>query len=337
MSASVGSFDSGTHDLQTDLAKVNLLRIRGDFASAKTLCLSILKHHPDSVDAHVMMGDLHAEQADLPPAAEWYSLALDLDRNAPGVNVKLSRIQAAMDVSKQATVTKALVQTGKKTSPWLFVAAGATALSIASIAYIAGLKNPPKGTTNNFIREKISAPANPGAPAPVFTQNTGSGAVQLPNTPTKEPTVKPNEGSDLPVAKTTGNPATNIVAQDQTLFEQVYQRTTYSKNLISIMVDPRTSSMILTYNVKSDEHGRYVGAVLADVAMEYDTKAGMVTLRGVRNGILSYMGDVTREKIIEVETDAGKDVKDIEDKSWIDKVLTNEYFKDKEAMKPLPM
>jgi hypothetical protein len=112
--------------LQAELARVNLLRIRGDVSSSKTLCLSILKRFPESIDAHVMMGDLHAEQADLGPAAEWYSLALDLDRNAPGVAVKLSRIQAALDISGQAFRSRSNIANGKRMSPWLFVAVAAT-------------------------------------------------------------------------------------------------------------------------------------------------------------------------------------------------------------------
>ena len=98
--------------LQAELARVNLLRIRGDVSSSKNLCLSILKRFPESIDAHVMMGDLHSEQGDLAPAAEWYSLALDLDHNAPGVAVKLSRVQAALDISGQAGRSRAMIVSG---------------------------------------------------------------------------------------------------------------------------------------------------------------------------------------------------------------------------------
>jgi hypothetical protein len=335
MSATVGVNDQDSQILQADLAKVNLLRIRGDFSSAKTLCLSILKRYPESVDAHVMMGDLHSEQAELAPAAEWYSLALDLDPKAPSVAVKLARVQAGLDITKQAVSSRALIQIGKKTSPWLFVAALASALSIGSIAYIAGLKNPPN-QSGNYVREKISAPPTNASPqVPIL--GSGSNSVQLPPVEQKSP-----PKSDITPVKESpkenkGNIPNGLVSQDQTLFDQIYQKTTYSKNLISILTDPRSQSMIITYSVKEGEHGRYIGAILADVAMEYDTKALQVTVRGVRNGLLSYMADVPKEKIMQLEIESGKDVKDFEDKTWIDSVLTNEYFKDKEITKPIPM
>ena len=62
--------------------------------------------------------------------------------------------------------------------------------------------------------------------------------------------------------------------------------------------------------------------------MKYDNNAEMVTLRGVRNGVLSYVADVPREKIMAVEDREKKDVQDLENHNWIDEVLTNEYFKD---------
>jgi hypothetical protein len=338
MSGSVGTVDQDLQLLQGDLAKVNLLRIRGDLGSAKTLCLSVLKRYPESVDAHVMMGDLHSEQAELAPAAEWYSLALDLDSTAPGVAVKLARVQAAVDISKQASTSRALIQTGKRISPLLYVASGAAALSIGTIAYVVGLRNLPTQYSGNSIKEKIAVPVNTPT-MPVVNNLPQNNAVTLPrvedSSPTKTPVASPSGATEKSANKSTI--PTDVVAQDQTLFDQIYQRTTFSKHLISILSDPRNKSMILTFNVKEGEHGRYIGAVLADVAMEYDTKANLVTLRGVRNGILSYMGDVSREKIIETEADAGKDVKDIEDKGWIDKVLTNEYFRDREVTKSLPM
>ncbi|OWU64610.1 MAG: hypothetical protein CBB60_008950, partial [Armatimonadetes bacterium Cent15-Ar3] len=118
--------------LRDEMSRINLLRIRGDISSAKTLCLATLKKYPASVDAHTMMGDLHAEQADLGPAAEWYALALDLDPNAPGVIVKLNRIRAALDISKQASVQQAMIDSGRKVSPWLITAVATSAIAIAA-------------------------------------------------------------------------------------------------------------------------------------------------------------------------------------------------------------
>lgn len=315
--------------LQAELARVNLLRIRGDLSSSKTLCLSILKRFPESVDAHVMMGDLHAEQGDLAPAAEWYALALDLDRTAPGVQIKLSRIQAALDITNQASRTRALIVTGRKTSPWLYVAVIATALAIGSIAYIAGLKKPAEASSNSksTISNKIAS-TEPivTAPRADFGTTTSPGASKV-----TIPQIEPGPAPSTPPVndtKSTTKPAAITVVDDQRLIEQISNRSKFAKHVLSVMADPREKSIILTYNVSNDDHGRYIGAMLADIAMEYDTKALLVTLRGVRNGVLSYIADVPRDKVLAVEEREKKDVQDLDNHSWIDEVLTNEYYKD---------
>lgn len=324
--------------LQAELARVNLLRIRGDVSSSKTLCLSILKRFPESVDAHVMMGDLHAEQADLAPAAEWYSLALDIDRNAPGVAVKLSRIQAALDISGQASHSRALIANSRQMSPWLYLVVAASAIAIISVGYIAGLGSPSKSASSkSSVTERVESPKPVSAPAstPVEAPPT---TVPSPLANSRNEIGAPPAANQLPSSpietKTTGtkeNPF--LVVDDQKLLDQVSNQSKYGKHVISIMADPREKSMILTYNVAQGEHGRYMGAILADIAMEYDIKAMKVTIRGVRNGVLSYVADVPREKIMAIEAREKKDVQDIEDKNWIDEVLTDEYFKSKDVIR----
>jgi hypothetical protein len=323
--------------LQAELARVNLLRIRGDVSSSKTLCLSVLKRFPESIDAHVMMGDLHAEQGDLAPAAEWYSLALDLDRNAPGVAVKLSRIQAALDISGHATRSRVLIANGKRMSPWLYVAVAASAIAIVAVGYIAGLGSPTKnGNSKAAISDRIESPkAVDNTPKPV--PSTESVTIKSPLSNNSNDLGPAPATTTLPSApietKTTGPKETPLlVVDDQKLFEQVSNQSKFGKHVISIIADPREKGMILTYNVSQGEHGRYMGAILADVAMEYDNKVLKVTVRGVRNGVLSYIADVPREKIMAVEDREKKDVQDIESKGWIDEVLTNEYFKSKDLL-----
>ncbi len=323
--------------LQAELARVNLLRIRGDISSSKALCLSILKRFPESVDAHVMMGDLHSEQGDLAPAAEWYSLALDLNRSAPGVQVKLNRVQAALDISNQASKSRSLIVAGRHISPWLYVAVAASAIAIGSVAYIAGLRTPEQSKTasKGAISERISTPKQPEADKPPvnLALGTGSSQVNLPNLdPGPTPASAPTANVDT---KTTGTKDKDelLVVEDQRLFDQIAARSKFGKHIISIIADPREKSMILTFNVEQGEHGRYTAAMLADIALEYDNKAVTVTVRGVRNGILSYIADVPRERILAIEAREKKDVQDLENHGWIDEVLTNEYFKEKEVTK----
>lgn len=321
--------------LQADLARVNMLRIRGDISSAKALCLSILKRFPESADAHVMMGDLHSEQADLMPAAEWYALALDLDHSAPGVEVKLQRIRAAIDISNQADRSKFANITSRRTSPWLYVAIFASILGIGTVAFIAGSQKAPTTTQRQPIRDRISTPVSSGVSTPVASAvvnpPTDIHAGSSGPVPDQSPAISPDVAANK---NTKGQEEENVVGDDATLFEQISKRTGLAKHIISVMADPRSNSILLTFNVRTEDHGRYTGAVLADTAMEYDLSVLKVTLRGVRNGILSYMGDISREKILEIELREGKDVKELSDRGWINEALSNEYYKKDQLSKP---
>ena len=339
MSTTVDFNDDYGAQLRDEMSRINLLRIRGDLSSAKTLCLATLKKYPASIDAHTMMGDLHAEQADLVPAAEWYALALDLDPNAPGVQAKLNRIRAAQDISKQASVQKAMIDSGRRVSPWLITAVATSAIAIAAVAYMVGGQKAPTSlpgtapSTQKFKTESISAPRDFGGAttAPVASNPVNP----IPVVSNANPTSGRPAEFDSP-STTKSDPASPFtVAQDETLSAAIKERSKFSKNIISIQDDPRNHSMVITYSVAPDEHGRYTGAMVAVTALEYHSKAALVTLRGVRNGILTYMGDVTRDKVMEAQGDKGS-LKDLADHSWIDAVLQNEYFRSQEVTGQAP-
>jgi hypothetical protein len=335
MASTVDFNDDYGAQLREELSRINLLRIRGDLSSAKTLCLATLKKYPASVDAHTMMGDLHAEQADLGPAAEWYSLALDLDPNAPGVQLKLNRIRAAQDISKQASAHQAMIDSGRKISPWLVAAVASLAIAICTIAYMVGgqksVATAPGGNTQgqNFKSESISAPRDfDGATTGMVSQTPVNAAPPVGNSASSFD--RPAEFGAAEAGKNEPAGSSLSVAQDETLLTAIKERTKFAKNIISILDDPRNHSMVVTYKVAPDEHGRYTGAVVALTALEYHGKAALVTLRGVRNGILTYMGDVSREKVLLAQAEKGS-LKDAVDHSWIDDVLENEYFRSQEV------
>lgn len=334
MASTVDFNDDYGAQLREEMSRINLLRIRGDISSAKTLCLATLKKYPASVDAHTMMGDLHAEQADLEPAAEWYALALDLDPNAPGAQTKLNRIRAALDISKQAATQKAMIDSGRKVSPWLITAVASSAIAIAVIAFMVGGQQSPtpaSSTTSaqKFSENSISAPKDFGGfvaasqAQPLVNQIPVVGATNPDGSrPAELQTPNGQKGE-------TGGSA-STVAQDETLLNAIKERTKFSKNIISILDDPRNHSMVITYSVAPDEHGRYTGAMVAITALEYHSKAALVTLRGVRNGILTYMADVTRLKVMEAQAEKGS-LQGQTDYAWIDSVLENEYFRSQDV------
>lgn len=76
-----------------EIAKANLFRMKGKFHEAEQLCLGILKRYPNNPTAHILLGDIHADQGNWEQACNWYELAVDLVPENTIVKNKLKRTQ----------------------------------------------------------------------------------------------------------------------------------------------------------------------------------------------------------------------------------------------------
>lgn len=92
--ASFDESQSATSDtiVYPEIARANLLRLRGDLEQAEKVCLAVLKRFPNNPAAHGMMGDLALEGGKLDTAKQWYEMALDLTPNDEGLRRKLAAI-----------------------------------------------------------------------------------------------------------------------------------------------------------------------------------------------------------------------------------------------------
>lgn len=124
-----------------ELARANLLRIRGDYKGARDISLSILKRRPGNLSAHVLLGDLCAEEGDLAHAAEWYDLALDLDKNDSSIQRKVYRVRERLSEREAAQAAR---QLGLPTSPsrakWFAIGTACLIVAVGVSAYLLGDK-----------------------------------------------------------------------------------------------------------------------------------------------------------------------------------------------------
>jgi hypothetical protein len=84
-------------EVHPDLAKANLLRMRGEFAAAEEACLQILKRLPNNASAHTLLGDVCQERGDLEQAAQWFELALDLNPSSVVDQQKLESVRIQLE------------------------------------------------------------------------------------------------------------------------------------------------------------------------------------------------------------------------------------------------
>ncbi|MEO7453713.1 MAG: tetratricopeptide repeat protein [Fimbriimonadales bacterium] len=87
-----GSSPGSDSIVYPEIARANLLRLKGDLDSAEKVCLAVLRRFPNNPAAHGMMGDLCFEAGKLENAKQWYEMALDLTPNDEGLRRKLKAI-----------------------------------------------------------------------------------------------------------------------------------------------------------------------------------------------------------------------------------------------------
>lgn len=331
-----GPVSSGLAQLQNELSRINMLRVRGEFTAAKSALLVLLKQYPQSVDAHIMMGDVCSELREFPQAVEWYQLSADLDKNSTVAQTKLKRAQAAVGQVSPDLALKPAIQPIA-----LYLVAAIATVAIGSIAFVAGNKN--GKTPTNTIVEKITAPQNSQVQKSPVIQMGGNSRSGFENSgnaalPSSSDVMGGNSVAQFQDGgKLTLSQGTTIASGDRILQEQISARTGFADKIVSIEENPRDHTMTITYQVSKQDHGRYVGACIAVTALNYHLNANSVTLRGIRNGVLMYMADVPREKVMELEAgDNSVSLTALEDRTWIDKVLTNEYKKSDIVQNPTP-
>lgn len=74
------------------LSQANMLRVRKQWEEATDACVEVLRQDPGNSFAHSILGDIYFDQDELEDAAQWYRMAIDLNRNVATVD-KLNRIE----------------------------------------------------------------------------------------------------------------------------------------------------------------------------------------------------------------------------------------------------
>ena len=159
-----------------EVARANLLRLRGDFAEAEKVCLTILKRFPNNPAAHGMMGDLSFETGKLDTARQWYEMALDLTPGDEGIRRKLAAVDSSSSKEEEDAAIAGL-EVGPRSKATVAAMVGVVVLlcAMAGLMYWLGYANK---TTRADVIEPISVngeagprvgtpidePANEGSP-----------------------------------------------------------------------------------------------------------------------------------------------------------------------------
>ncbi|MFQ3678022.1 MAG: tetratricopeptide repeat protein, partial [Fimbriimonadaceae bacterium] len=244
--------------VQPDLARANLLRMRGEYKQAEEVCLAILRRFPNQPTANGLLGDICAERGDLEQAAEWYELTLDLTPNDAVIERKLRDVRERMANRDVAETAKKLGLPTSKPRIGLF-AIGLLIVLVGSAA----------------VAYTLGRQAQPSSLEPDRTVVT-----------------------DLPVtlsgdSRTEAGGATVGAAEDQAIVRKLLEAAPQeSAKLLDAEIDPRTAVVTLTFRVSDGEDPRALGARLAAFTLQSEPRSPRVVLRAVRASALVWVADM---------------------------------------------
>lgn len=133
--------------VESDVAKANLLRMRGEYSEARTLLEQVLARTPKSAIAHELMGDIMAQQAqlavdptsDLRSAMHWYELGLQMDPASTNLSAKATAMRKRIEEVQAGETLKLLgIPTASKRLYGFMAATAAFVVLIAVASWLIG-------------------------------------------------------------------------------------------------------------------------------------------------------------------------------------------------------
>lgn len=303
--APIGSSPAEGSDaaIYAELARANLLRMRGDYKAALEQCRTILRKFPNNVSANQLLGDLCQETGDLEQAKEWYELALDIAPNHAQLQKKLKDVRERLEHQEtQGLVDQLGLPPSKPKNGLMAAGLAVMVLAVGGIAYVIG-------TNKQKVDAPLPKPTVSNAPAtnPQSTNPDVENPVQDP--PTTAPVTTPAQGS----------------SEETALAQLIGQRSTHGAKLVGLVIDPRTSQLTLTYRVATGEDRKAIGAELAGVTFDNSPTTRLIAIRAVENDAVVYVADARREAYEETKSDAWKAANGNDPAAFAKHLLTQEW------------
>lgn len=299
------ALDSETHSdgsdvaIYPELARANLLRMRGDYKAAEDVCLGILRRFPNNATANGLLGDICVERGDLEQAAEWYELALDIVSDADAVRAKLEGVRARLAERESAHTAQKIGL--PMSAPRNGIYALATIILILAV-----------GIGSYFFGSRASRPA-----PPVMDTRIDVSSRSPETAPPANETPPQKEEPPAPRASGPWTDAALVQALRGTLADGL--------RLLDAWEDPRTRALTLTVSGGANEPARTLAARIGLATLQAHPIAPVVTVRVVLPDKLVYVGDATREGALAVAASTFEEESAHDPDLWIDRVMANEW------------
>ncbi|MBS1707791.1 MAG: tetratricopeptide repeat protein [Armatimonadetes bacterium] len=239
-----------------ELTQANLARTRGKPEEGVEICLGVLRRYPNNASAHILLGDIYADANDLPKAAEWYEMAVDLAPDSAPAKEKLQRVRDRL-VQREAALTAKQLGIPQRSSQAVLYVVGVAALIILV------------GAASFLLGSQIKGEQDD---SPLRVNNP----VVLPGSPERArvDTMLPGE---------------------RALLRAMKQKSTHKERLVSVLEDPREPSLTVTVRGEKDVPVEVAAANAVIDAFEAAPAYRRVTVRVVVSDQTVLVGDVTAD------------------------------------------
>ena len=248
---------------EADLARVNVLRMRGELDAARELCRQALSRKPEHEQAYALMGDLSLEAGDLAGAAEWYEMAASHAPDSARLRQKAEVIRQRLnDQEALQTAQKLGIPTTKSRIQLFAWTLFGLVTALILVAFVLGSQ-----LSQTRAVRAITDPLNLSAP------QASSSA------PDPAPVVV---GFALPKA-------------DQALMDALRQIPEFKDRVQLASVDPRGPRAVVSLEAPPGEFTTEALAADARLILRFRAADSAVTLRYLRAGEPLAMAELTRE------------------------------------------
>lgn len=301
-----------------DLARANVLRLRGDFTEAEALCVRVLEFDPNNADVHTLLGDIASTRDNIDQAFEHYSLALQLDPTSSDVARKLEEARTLKANRDLAQTVEQIGLPPRSAFPWGTLAFAAFSLICLAVVVGFALRHPsPNHTLGTPV--VVSVPADS-----ILTPQTSKGDPDTQSAISAKP---------LPDAKVphpggeTGTPSgtSSVAGEDRAIQQMLAERSNLGSRLQSVTQDPRNHQVIVTFSLTEGEDARRLGAQFARTILEQINETQVVTVRATQNGTLIFVADATRARYLESLAEQRKSATPDRADSMGDEIFSNEW------------
>ncbi len=244
------SYDRST--FEGDLARINVLRLRGDFDGAKELCRALLFHKPESEQAHALMGDLSLESGEYREAADWYEMAASHAPDSANLKRKADLARRRVEETEALDTARRMGIPATRGKMHLFAGAMLGLVVIVSlIAFTIGGQLGREGKVQTINDPLMLSPAP--APGP------------------DSPDAPKIEGFKLP-------------SSDQSVLDKLKSSSTLGSRILLAYRDPRGPMLVVSLEAPPGEFTKVALSTDAATLLAENTDVQAVGLRYLRGG-----------------------------------------------------